>query len=138
VPAERMKAGRPHRVPLSAGAIAIVKALPKIDNNDYLFPSVQHGKAISDMTLTAVIRRMNEVSEMPNWVDPITGREVVPHGFRSTFRDWAAQATTFPSEMAEMALAHAVGSKVEAAYRRGDMFERRREMMEAWANQCAA
>lgn len=138
VPAERMKAGRPHRVPLSSAAVAVVKALPQIDNNEYLFPSVQEGKAISDMTLTALIRRMNESTEKPKWIDPTTGSKVVPHGFRSTFRDWAAEATTFPSEMAEMALAHTVGSKVEAAYRRGDMFERRREMMEAWAQVCGA
>jgi hypothetical protein len=81
------------------------------------------------MTLTSVIRRVNEEAEdsgTPKWMDPRHGKEVVPHGFRSTFRDWAAERTNFPNEMVEMALAHAIDSKVEAAYRRGDLFNKRR------------
>jgi integrase len=86
------------------------------------------------MTLTAVIRRMNDPA--PVWVDPTCGRSIVPHGFRSAFRDWAAESTDFPREMAEMALAHTVGNQVEAAYRRGDLFEKRRAMMNKWAEFC--
>ncbi|MCB1905752.1 MAG: integrase arm-type DNA-binding domain-containing protein [Rhodocyclaceae bacterium] len=134
VPAERMKARREHRVPLSKAAVQLLASLPKFKGVDLLFPSVREKRPISDMTLTAVIRRMNE--DEPRWADPKTGAPAVPHGFRSTFRDWCAEQTHFPSEMAEIALAHTVGDKVEAAYRRGDMFERRREMMQAWADWC--
>jgi integrase len=118
VPAERMKAGKEHRVPLSDAALALLKALPKVDKPVLLFPSPKRG-VLSDMTLTAVTRRM-EV-------------DAVPHGFRSTFRDWAAERTNYPREAAEMALAHTIGDKVEAAYRRGDLFEKRRAMMSDWA-----
>jgi integrase len=118
VPAARMKAGREHRVPLSKPALELLRALPRIADNDLVFPAPR-GKELSDMTLSAVTRRM--------------GEKAVPHGFRSTFRDWASERTSYPSELAEMALAHAIGNKVEAAYRRGDMMERRRQMMDAWA-----
>lgn len=134
VPAKRMKANREHRVPLSNAAVDLVNALLRIEGNPYVFPGVRESTPISDMTLTATIRRMNDTGIEPQWIDPRTGAQVVPHGFRSTFRDWAAEATEFPAEMAEMALAHTVGDKVEAAYRRGDMFERRRAMMSAWAS----
>jgi integrase len=136
VPAARMKAKREHRVPLSGAALALIQSQPRIEGCAYVFPG-RDGKApVSDMTLTAVIRRLNERPGFEPWVDGRTGAQVVPHGFRSTFRDWAAEATQYPGEMAEMALAHVVGDKVEAAYRRGDMFERRREMMTAWATWC--
>lgn len=118
VPAARMKAGREHRVPLSKPALELLRALPRIADNDLVFPAPR-GKELSDMTLSAVTRRM--------------GDKAVPHGFRSTFRDWAAERTAYPGEMAEMALAHAIGDKVEAAYRRGDLFEKRRRMMDDWA-----
>jgi len=118
IPAERMKAGREHRVPLSDRAIHILKALPRIEGNDLVF-SAPRGGQLSDMTLTAVMRRMDVAA--------------VPHGFRSTFRDWASERTNYPRDVAEMALAHAIGDKVEAAYRRGDLFEKRRRMMAAWA-----
>lgn len=121
VPADRMKAGREHRVPLSGAALAVLKrarALPRIDGSDFVFPAPRGG-ALSDMTLTAVMRRM----DVP----------AVPHGFRSTFRDWTAERTDYPRDVAEMALAHAIGDKVEAAYRRGDLFDKRRLMMEQWA-----
>lgn len=137
VPAKRMKAKRVHRVPLSKEAVKLLKSLLPIEGNPYLFPGRGKGP-LSDMSLTAVIRRMNAVADPAGWVDHSSGEEVVPHGFRSTFRDWAAEATRYPSEMAEMALAHVVGDKVEAAYRRGDMFERRREMMQTWAKYIAA
>lgn len=118
IPAERMKSSRPHRVPLSAPAIKLLKSLPTFEGVDLVFAG-KEGKPLSDMTLTAVLRRM----EVP----------ATAHGFRSTFRDWAAERTAVPSEVAEMALAHAVGDQTEAAYRRGDLFDKRRELMTLWA-----
>lgn len=122
VPGERMKAGREHRVPLSAQAIKLLKALPKVEGSNLVFPAARSKKALSDMTLTAVMRRM--------------GADAVPHGFRSTFRDWVAERTTYPRELAEKALAHVLESRVEAAYQRSDMFDRRAHMMTAWADFC--
>jgi integrase len=119
IPAARMKAGKEHRVPLSVGAMELLKAIPRVADVDLVFPS-RRGGQLSDMTLSAVLRRM----DVP----------AVPHGFRSTFRDWAGERTTYPRDLAEMALAHAIESKVEAAYRRGDMLERRRAMMQDWAD----
>ncbi len=124
IPAERMKMEKEHRVPLSDAAVKLLKALPRVDDGVLVFPSSKVGRPISDMTLTAVLRRMDRVN-------------VTVHGFRSTFRDWAAEATNYPSEMAEMALAHAIGDKVEAAYRRGDMLAKRFRMMNDWARYCA-
>jgi len=121
VPADRMKAGREHRVPLSAAALELLAAQPRIAGSDLIFPAPRGGK-LSDMTLSAVLRRM-EVN-------------AVPHGFRSTFRDWVAECTNHSNEVAEMALAHAVGSTVEAAYRRGDLFEKRRRLAEDWSRFC--
>lgn len=123
VPAERMKAGKEHRVPLSAEALTLLAALPKMAATELVFPAPRGG-LLSDMTLAAVLRRM----KVP----------AVPHGFRSTFRDWASERTNYPREAAEMALAHAIGDKVEAAYRRGDLFEKRRMMMADWARFLAA
>jgi len=122
IPAERMKAGKEHRVPLSNAALALLRQMEEVRlaDTDIVFPGVRDHKPLSDMTLSAVLKRMQR-----------TGLTV--HGFRSTFRDWAAEATNYPQEMAEMALAHIVGNKVEAAYRRGDMLEKRRGMMEDWA-----
>ncbi len=137
IPAARMKAEREHRVPLSDAAVKLLRGLPRVNKSELLFHGERGAKPISDMTLTAVIRRMNGDEAHPVWVDPVNGDPVVPHGFRSAFRDWAAEVTTFPNEMAELALAHKVGDKVEAAYRRGAMFEKRREMMDAWAKWCA-
>ena len=122
IPESRMKAGKEHRVPLSTQAVDLLRALPQIAGSELVFQGTR-GKALSDMSLTAVLRRM-EV-------------DAVPHGFRSTFRDWASELTTYPPHLAEMALAHAIADKVEAAYRRGDMFDKRRQMMTAWANYCA-
>lgn len=127
VPASRMKAGKEHRVPLSDAALSIIKAQQESAFCDYVFPSshgsktsASEGKPLSDMALTAVLRRM-EVS-------------AVPHGFRSTFRDWSAEQTDHSRDVAEMALAHAIGNKVEAAYRRGDLFDKRKQLMQDWAN----
>ena len=118
VPGERMKAGKEHRVPLSKPALEILAALPRMAGSDYVFPAPRGGQ-LSDMTISAVLRRM----QVP----------AVPHGFRSTFRDWASERTNYPRDVAEMALAHAIGDKVEAAYRRGDLFEKRSAMMSDWA-----
>lgn len=123
VPAERMKAGKEHRVPLTKQAIALLKSQKPGKGDAVVFPGVKLGRPLSDMTLTAVLKRMER-------------SDLTAHGFRSTFRDWAAEATNYPREMAEMALAHTVGDKVEAAYRRGDMFEKRRRMMADWAKHC--
>ena len=121
VPAERMKASKEHRVPLSVEALSILKSVPRFLGSVYVF-TAPRGGALSDMTLSAVLRRMQVAA--------------VPHGFRSTFRDWASERTAFPSDVAEMALAHAIGNKVEAAYRRGDLLEKRRQMMEEWSLFC--
>lgn len=118
IPAARMKMEREHRVPLSESAIRILTALPHLEGVDYVFPAPRAGQ-LSDMTLTAVMRRM-EV-------------DAVPHGFRSTFRDWAGESTNYPRDVAEMALAHKIGDATEAAYRRGDALEKRRRMMADWA-----
>ena len=125
VPADRMKAGREHRVPLSRRALKIVKALREARNGDFVFPGQKSGKPLSVMALEMVLRRMK-----------VNG--VTVHGFRSGFRDWTAEQTNFTREVAEMALAHAVSDKVEAAYRRGDLFDKRRKLMDAWAAYCAA
>jgi integrase len=144
IPANRMKAGKEHTVPLSAAAIALLKGLERRKGCDLLFPSTT-GKELSDMTLSAVMRRMHAdkakqdvkagVTEAKaGWCDPKQDyRAAVPHGLRSTFRDWIADETTYPRDMAEMALAHAIGNESEASYRRSDMLEKRRAMMEAWA-----
>jgi integrase len=140
VPAERMKRKREHRVPLTAAAIAVIESMRKQRHSDWVFPGDRSGERLSDMSLTEVIRRMNEAREkagLPRWVDPEqNNRDVVPHGFRSTFRDWVDEATNFPDWLAEAALAHAKGDKVEAAYKRGDALAKRRELMEAWATYC--
>ena len=117
IPKERMKAGREHRVPLNAQAIEILVSIPKADSTSPIFFAPKGG-VLSDMTLTALMRRMNV--------------DAVPHGFRSTFRDWVSERTTYPRDLAEQALAHAIENKVEAAYRRGDMLEKRRIMMKEW------
>ena len=121
IPSQRMKGGREHRVPLSADALALLRALPRLDGSPWVF-FAPRGGMLSDMTVSAVCRRM--------------GVEAVPHGFRSTFRDWAAEATNHPREVAEQALPHVNADKVEAAYRRSDLFERRRALMEEWARFC--
>jgi len=120
IPGERMKAGKEHRVPLSKQAVALLKALPRTES-DFVFPAARGGQ-LSDMALATTTRRM-EV-------------DAVPHGFRSTFRDWAGERTNYPRDIAEQALAHTLESKVEAAYRRGDALEKRRTMMQTWADFC--
>ena len=121
VPADRMKGSREHRVPLTGAAAAVLEAMRQLRQNEFVFPGDRR-VMLSNKAMEMLLRRM--------------GRDVTVHGFRSTFRDWAAERTNFPSEVAEAALAHVVGDKVEAAYRRGDLFEKRRRLMEAWASYC--
>ena len=118
-----MKAKKEHRVPLTAKALELLKKQKEEYPGELVFPGAKEGKPLSDMSLTAVLRRMER-------------NEITVHGFRSSFRDWAAESTGYPGEMVEMALAHAIGNKVEAAYRRGDMFEKRRYMMKSWSDFC--
>ncbi|KJZ32742.1 integrase [Paracoccus sp. S4493] len=135
ISAERMKAEREHRVALTDQAIAIVEAMPRLAGTPYIFAAPRGGQ-LSDMSISAVMRRMQAdelKAERAGWLDPRSGRPAVPHGLRSTFRDWAAEQTDYPRDMAEIALAHRVGSEVERAYRRGDMIEKRRQMMADWA-----
>jgi integrase len=125
IPANRMKGGREHRVPLSDAAVAIIEAMKAIPHGDFVFPGMRAGKPLSNMAILVLLRRMKR--------DDLTA-----HGFRSSFRDWAAEQSAFPSEVVEMALAHAVGSKVEAAYRRGDLYQKRQRLMDEWAGYCSA
>jgi integrase len=140
IPAGRMKMGREHRVPLTEAAIAILKRMTAARQSDYVFPGRIAGKPLTDEAMTVVIRRMNsEGAGRPQYLDPRqNNRDVVPHGFRSTFKDWARERTSFANEISEAALAHVIADKAEAAYARGDMFEKRRRLMEAWAGCCAA
>jgi integrase len=127
LPATRMKAGKEHRVPLSARALAILKEMQahRHADNAFVFPGAKPGRPLSNMVFLMLLRRI--------------GRgDVTAHGFRSTFRNWAAERTSFPAEVAEMALAHTVSDKTVAAYNRSDLFERRRRLMSAWTTFCAA
>ncbi|BBC00210.1 tyrosine-type recombinase/integrase [Bradyrhizobium elkanii] len=144
VPKERMKGKRgarksDHVVPLTRQALAILQALPR--EAEHLFAGAA-GEPLSNAAMAAVIDRMNEdraKAGLPKWVDPQQGgREIVPHGFRSTFKDWCSDMTRYPNEMSEVALSHAVDDKVERAYRRGNMLEKRRRMMQDWANYCSS
>jgi integrase len=121
IPAERMKAGREHRVPLSPAVLALLENLKT--NDEFVFPGQTEGKPLSNMAMEMCLRRM----KMSHYT---------VHGFRSSFRDWVGEETDFQGELAEMALAHIVGSKTERAYRRGNAFDKRRELMVAWANYC--
>jgi integrase len=120
IPAERMKAANEHRVPLSPRAIEILEAVKPL-GSDWLFPSTKGGK-LSGMAMSMLLHRMEQYCTV--------------HGFRSSFRDWSAECTSYPHEVCEMALAHVIGNKAEAAYRRGDLFEKRRKLMDDWAVFC--
>jgi integrase len=126
VPAGRMKAGKEHRVPLSEPALEILHNTYRETNNAYVFIGGHSGAALSNMAMTAVLKRMGHVGD----------RAVTVHGMRAAFRTWAAEQTGFPHEVVEQALAHTISNKVERAYRRGDLFEKRRKLMQAWASYC--
>jgi integrase len=123
IPAQRMKAGREHRVPLSTSAISLLRRMEHLRNGEAVFPSQRKGHHLSNMALLKVLKRMER-------------SDITTHGFRSTFRDWASECTDTPNEVVEMALAHTIGNAVEAAYRRGDLFEKRRKLMGDWAEFC--
>jgi integrase len=124
VPAMRMKAGREHRVPLSRHALNLVQAMQVNRNGDFIFAGQKPASPLSVMALEMVLRRMKI-------------ENATVHGFRSAFRDWAAECTNFPNEVCEAALAHVIENKAEAAYRRGDLFEKRRKLMDAWGSYCS-
>jgi integrase len=127
VPAERVKSGREHRVPLSPPSLAVINAMQTVRTTErgdgFVFPGGKRSRPLSNTALMAVVKRLGR-------------SDITVHGFRSTFRDWAAERTNYPREVAEMALGHAVSDKVEAAYRRSDLFEKRRRLMVEWARFC--
>jgi len=123
VPANRMKAGREHRVPLSGRTVSVLKQLAKVKAGDFVFPGQVRSKPLSNMAMEMMLRRM----QIEN---------ATVHGFRSSFRDWAGNVSSFPREVTETALAHVLGDKAEQAYRRSDALEKRRKLMEAWAAYC--
>lgn len=124
VPAERIKGGREHRVPLSTRAIELLEGLPREGKNPFVFIGPRRG-GLSNMAMASVLARMGHDS-------------ITVHGFRSAFRDWAAESTSYSNHVVEMALAHVIDDKVEAAYRRGDLFEKRRRLMVDWSRYCTA
>ena len=143
VPADRMKAGKEHRVLLSSTAAGVLRgqlppgaAPPR--PGVLVFPGERPGRPLSSMAMVRLLGRTNRRSEgqPARWRDAKSGEPITPHGFRSCFRDWVADATDFPRELAEAALAHTLGNKVEAAYQRGDLLDKRRRMMVAWADFC--
>jgi len=121
IPGARMKGGKEHRVPLSDAAMTILEAMARLPVDEYVFPG--RNGALGHMAMSRVLAALRA--------------DVSVHGFRSTFRDWAAETTAYPREVAEMALAHAIDNQAEAAYRRGDLFEKRRALMRDWAQRCA-
>lgn len=121
IPGSRMKAGKEHRVPLSDAVVGILESLPT--RKGWLFPGARHGKPLSNMAMTMVLRKIGHP-------------DLTVHGFRSTFRDWCAEETHYANIIAEQALAHSIDSAVEAAYRRGDLLEKRRALMADWAGYC--
>lgn len=125
IPTDRMKADREHRVPLDDSALAVLRKMSAVRRGDLVFPGVKRDKPLSNMAMAMLLRRMGHGN-------------VTVHGFRSSFRDWAAETTAFPNHVVEMALAHAVGDKVESAYRRGDLFDKRRRLMRDWDRYCTS
>ena len=123
IPANRIKAGKEHRIPLSEPAKSLLQTQSDARSSEYVFPGLRKDKPLSNMALLMLLERMGF-------------SHITTHGFRSTFRDWAAELTSFPREVAEMALAHAIENKVEAAYRRGGLFEKRVKLMAAWSVYC--
>ena len=126
IPADRMKIPREHRIPLSSAAMDILRGLEGERRGEaFVFTGRRPNGQLSNMALLMTLKRMDRA-------------DITTHGFRSTFRDWAAERTDFPAEVAEAALAHAVADKVEAAYRRGDLFDKRRVLMQAWGDYCTS
>lgn len=124
IPASRMKSGREHRVPLSGSAVKVLKAMELLRQDAHVFPGFRKDVAMSNMAMLKVLERMKR-------------SDITVHGFRSTFRDWTAERTNYPRDVCEMALAHVIGDRTEAAYRRGDLFDKRRRLMSDWAKFCS-
>jgi integrase len=142
IPAIRMKGRQPHTVPLAKPALAVLRTVQHMAGAaEYIFRGRRPGKPIGTVSLLEVVWAMNvarQAAGLPVYTDPQQGnREIVPHGFRSTFRDWAAERTNFPRELAEKALAHVVGDETERAYQRGELLDKRRRLMTAWADYCS-
>jgi integrase len=133
IPAERMKRERSHRVPLVGRALEMLKAFRVEERTGWVFLGVgkREGKPMSEATLEKMLALMGD------WHDK-AGESITVHGFRSSFKDWAAECTAFPREVSEVALSHAVGDETYEAYQRGDLFEKRRRLMDAWAKYCRA
>lgn len=129
IPASRTKARREHRVPLTEAAMAVLRRVPRVEGNNHIFIGARQGRPLSNMAMLQLMRGMGY------GVNGDRG-DYVPHGFRSSFRDWSGEVSSFPRDVCEMALGHVIESKVEAAYRRGDLFEKRRRMMEEWSAWC--
>jgi integrase len=123
IPADRMKAGKEHRVPLSEPALAVLKRIDMGESGEFVFPGAKPERPLSDMSTRTLLERMGY-------------SDLTVHGFRSTFRDWAAEEANFPRDVIEHALAHSLPDKVEAAYQRGDLFRKRRRLMDSWARYC--
>jgi integrase len=124
VPAERMKTNKEHRVPLVPAVVKLLESIPRIDDSPYLFPGLKGNQHISNMAMLTFLKR--------NMGYP----KLTVHGFRSSFKDWAAEATRFPGELSEAQLAHTIKNAAQAAYERGDKLEKRRELLQAWADYC--
>ena len=141
IPAARMKSTRPHRVPLSDAAVALLESLPREEDNAHVFIGMRAGTALTNSAMLQTLRNINSDRErrgLPRYTDPKQdGRDITVHGFRSSFRDWVGECTSFDTQLAEAALHHKLKSGTEAAYARGDLFDKRRKLMEAWARFCA-
>ena len=141
IPAARMKSTRPHRVPLSDAAVAPLESLPREEDNAHVFIGMRAGTALTNSAMLQTLRNINSDRErrgLPRYTDPKQdGRDITVHGFRSSFRDWVGECTSFDTQLAEAALHHKLKSGTEAAYARGDLFDKRRKLMEAWARFCA-
>jgi integrase len=121
IPSERMKANKPHRVPLSPRTVEIIQEMRALKSNEFVFPGLKKG--LSNMAMLQLLKRMGS-------------SELTVHGFRSSFRDWAAETTDYANEVVEMALAHTIKNQAEAAYRRGDLMEKRSQLMADWSSYC--
>jgi integrase len=133
-PGRTENARRALRVPLSRELIRLLENLPRL--GEYIFPNSKAGKALSNMAMLTLLKKMNRQADgKPRWVDPKSGRPITPHGLRATFRAWGEDAG-FSRDLLEESLGHQIGNAVERAYRRTDSFDRRREVMQAWANFC--
>lgn len=133
IPAARMKARKDHRIPLSNEAVKLLKGVDRIEGEELVFPGRKQGGPMSDATMLRVIQRMNG-DRIDQFIDPKTSKPVVVHGFRASFKTWATEATGYPRDLIEAALAHTIESRTEAAYQRGDALEKRRKMMSQWAS----